>query len=313
MKLAFISKWSEYWQKDFKLPKGFLVIRPEDRYYETVGKALRKLTKRQKREDKLFDLDITIDIHYKKRTLSMNNLMWALYEIEAHELNGGMSGAKDQMITAQRLYEQDVYEYAPVLSARIKEEMLPVLSREYNWYKIKQKDEKTGTVFIDVYISSSHMTTKEHAKWIDRQFNRISYMGVSLDSGADLKDYWFKYREKLNSDKIILYDDIVNKKQYKELQPLCEASGDDLSNGGGEIAHINAIGMGGKEEVEKNYSSNWLHLRTDIHREIIHGQGWEEFVKIYPHLSYKVKTALQREYKPLPEWCKTSNYRDDLF
>ncbi len=112
---------------------------------------------------------------------------------------------------------------------------------------------------------------------------------------------WIELQKWLSKNKIILHSDApCTKEEYKALTPICEASGEFLGNGG-EVAHIKAVGMGGHEEPEKDQPGNWFHLKTEIHRGLIHGKGWNVFLKKYPWLKYKYNLAMklvEAEKKP---------------
>lgn len=295
--IKFTANWSKDWQG--KMPKGYLLLKPKEIYHKKMAIVLNKLNEIQNKKEELKDIDVTIEIHYKKRTLDQNSLMWALYSIEANELNAGMKGSKEHMFTSQELYENDLQNEAPKFKMQIKEEMLNVMRSEYRIIDIQ--DYKDGTKIVTCILTTSKFNTKQMAEWIDMIFNRMAINGVTVTNPGEIHNYWVQWRQCLNDNQIILHDDILTGAQYKALNPICEATGDYIGNGTGQLCHIKARGMGGNPEQEKDYASNWLHLTNEAHIEIQHVKGWSHFLKIFPHLNYKVETALRREYPEIKE------------
>lgn len=327
-------KFNAFWYKElksaFNVPKGYVLLRCDDFYTQNVEKFFTKLDSYQKKkfveaykktkrkEDlnkSLRPLEVSIEFHYFKRSIIQNALLWALYEIEANEQNGGMQGAKEQMITPMELYETDLREYG-------EREMIRTLRKNLESYTTKYRIIESvlfqGLKFTlqdflkhpckpDDYISvfyiksSSNFDTKEMAIWIDRIFNRIAYHGVNVTEPGQIEKYWKDWRQSLNDNKILIHDAIMSQAEYKALNPICEACGKFIQKGTGELSHIQAIGMGGdrKKELSKNYTSNWLHLHFDCHRIDWHQLGIKKFLSKYSHLRYKVNSALRRSYKPI--------------
>lgn len=302
---SFDGNWSLKYHKQFKIPKGFIIFKVLENSLHRYKKQFEKLESRQLNGAELIKIEVKGDIFFKKRSLNQNSLMWSLYSIEANEMNAGLSGHKDQNVTADYLYEADIKNYAPTFGMKLKKEDLERFKRLYN--RIEIVNEQDNILVLKVTLGTSHFNTREMTEWIERQFNRMAYMGLSLENADSISKYWLDWQNHLNDNEIIIHDEIMTKKEYKVLHPSCQATGEFIGHEGGEVAHIQAIGMGGNEELEKNYASNWLHVKTEIHRDIIHGQGWEEFLKQFPHLTYKVRTALKREYQPLPEQSESIN------
>jgi hypothetical protein len=267
-------------------------------------------------DDVLRDLEVTLEYSFKKRTLDQNALQWSLYGIEANEQNGGMQGAISQMVTPMELYLADLSLYGEreVITTRKKNYFN--YSEEYkiiesiklsNGSKVTVQEFSKADIDDNEWISlkvikgSSKFNTVEMGQWIDRIFNRLCVNGVSVTNPGDIKNYWVKWRHFLNDNKVIIHDRVMTQAEYKELNPICEACGAPIFQGNGELSHIKAVGMGKDRTAEptRNYSSNWLHLCTHCHREIWHQKGVKVFIKMYPHLTYKVNSALHRDYEPL--------------
>jgi len=290
-------------------------------------------------KDYLRDLEIEIKYYYKKRNVDQNALMWSLYGIIANEMSQDNLGYKDKQISIYDLYEQDLLDYAErnqIVTTRKnfiayweeyeRLEYVEILGSKYQidtpekikvFLKIElPPDTEMKLSFIR---STSKLNTVEMANWINMLFNRLSYMGVHLDTSADIGVYWQTWRDMLNKEEIILNDEIMTIDEYKENNPICEATGGFIGNGGGELSHIKSVGMGNDrtKEPKKNYTSNWLHLSSEAHR-LWHEKGREEFLKKFPHLSTKVNHALKRDYAPIDDQTEniimeSADELDELF
>ncbi len=307
-KIKIKANWSAGWHENFNIPKGYLLFKYDPVYRKNLGKVLMKLEECQQKqykelyqqntkvkdEEYLRDLIVSIEYHYKKRTLDQNALMWSLYTIEANEMNGGMQGSKSQMVTADELYENDLNECG---------ERETITTKNTEYYRSEYKvvnvhEEKDEFYTMHVIRGTSKMNTKEMATWIDRIFNRIAENGVQVTNPGDIQLYWNEWRQHLNDNKITIHDKVLSQKEYKELNPICEACGAMIVDIG-QLSHIKAIGMGGDrtKEPKYNHTSNWLHMCDECHNKIWHQKGIAAFLKQFKHLTYKVNTALAKEYE----------------
>lgn len=327
-KIRFVGTWSSFWQKEHQIPRGFLLIKYKNNYRKSLGTVLMKLDDYQEKkhkaliekgeqcveDDYLQDLEFDLEYHYRKRNLDQNALMWSLYEIESNEMNGGQKGHKDQTVKAMDLYLADLEEWGERETITTRRKNLSYYLDEYKIIEavvldnakemsvqdcIKINMDSNDRITLRVIRGTSKLNTKEMAQWIDRIFNRMAYNGVQVTNPGDIENYWLKWKQHINDNKIVIHDTIMTQKEYKDFNPICEACGKFIGNGTGELAHIKAVGMGGNytNEPYKNYSSNWLHLCSiPCHREIWHGKGVKQFLKEFRHLVYKVNTALNRDY-----------------
>ena len=165
MKVGFGFTWTEAWQKDLKIPKGFLLIKPVGPNILNLGKWLNKLTEKQAQKEELIECEALFDVHYVRRTRKMNDLMWGLYEIEAAEQNGGKKLKdmtpieKAEAVTVDELYQADIEQYAPVITMVFPESQVDFIRETYR-HIISEKKKDTGDVEIVAYFSTSHMNTK---------------------------------------------------------------------------------------------------------------------------------------------------------
>ena len=303
--LRMVVNWSARWQREFNIPKGFLLVRYHQKYRKNVGKALGKLDGDQEKrildlqtgviwEEALRDIDMVMEIHYQKRTLKQNDLMWALYEIEANELNAGRKSA--DMETPEHIYQQDMEYFAPKMELQLKPEQVEILRRTYSMVKeVSRVEDKVAVV---VTITSSHWNSKEMHDHLEMQFDRLSEAGVDLKASADISHYWFDWRQKLNDDKYLLHDEEYTTDQYRDLVKNCEACGQAVwhEDVGSSVAHVKSVGMGG-HRLYKYHGSELMHLCDTDHAMYDNGQGKDKFLEEYPHLRYKVETGLRREVK----------------
>jgi len=283
-----------YWNQQ-GIPKGRVGLTPDSAYTKQIAAFLNKIKEKEKTGEAV-RLKVTLEEGRKPRNLDQNALMWSLYGIESNEMNGGRTGAG--AVTADSLYLNDLSTYAERMRIRIPITQKDLLSRHFKHYVIISGDE--NFIVAEGLLSTSLLDTREMAEWINRIFDRLSAAGVHLDESADIKKYWLDWRQMLNDKKIILHDEVMTQAEYKERQPVCEATGDYLGEGG-SLHHIKAVGMGGDrtKEPARNYTSNWLHLSDKVHLE--DAPGWQKFIEKYPHLSHKVKSALKRDYEPIEE------------
>jgi hypothetical protein len=290
--MTFICKWSEGFQEG--VPRGLWAVKPDAAYTKSFAAVLNKLKEWQHKTGELRELKITVEYHYRKRTIDQNSLLWALYTVEANEMNAGMSGGKTQ-VRPEELYEADLLEYAPRVHITVSAGQAVYIRQVY---RILEEKETAGGVILTAMITSSKFDTRQMAEWIDRIFNRLADHGVSCTEPGQIQQYWVEWRQHLEDQKIVLHETPMTAEAYKTLTPICEAHGANCYLGqGGDLSHIQARGMGGNPEAGKQMPSNWLHLCRDAHREW-HDHGSDKFVTKYPHLKYKVLTALKRDYDP---------------
>lgn len=337
-KIRYLATWCRDYQKLLTVSHGYVVFKYDDFYRENLGKVLLKIEKWQNRQkekhpdDYLKELVIDVEYHYRKRTLDQNKLMWALYEIEKNEMNGGQSGDKKQLVSREELYMNDLDEFGERETINTKRKNLGYYLSEYKIIEaiitnegkeislkkfVKMEVSNDERISIRVIRGTSKLNTIEMSKWIERVFNRLAYNGVQVTNPGEIENYWHTWKTFLNENKITLHDEIMTQEEYRVYNPICEACGKYIEPGTGELSHIKAIGMGGDRDKEpkRNYSSNWLYLHAvPCHREHWHSEGIKKFLKRYKHLTYKVNTALRRNYKPINDLYSLSNEKDnDLY
>ncbi|MFA4971790.1 MAG: hypothetical protein WC683_04205 [bacterium] len=313
----FIANWNPVWRKQSGLPPGYLVLRVDPRYFKAVGKALVKLDEKQReRREKatveeraehawMVDLDVLIEIHYAKRSLEANALMWSLYGIEAIQHNGP-GGDPEKLVTPESLYSQDMLDYAPTFPLTTKAVAVEDLKQMVTVKRV-HPIEGTDMVVIDVVITSSHWNSIRMHQHIKMQFDRLAINGVDLESGADVAHWWMQWRKKMNDDKVVLGEEYLTEDQYRAGNPICEGCGGKTDH----VHHISSQGSGVTFAEAKHKASDWLALCAECHSLWSEpGGGAVAFVAKYKHTRYKVALALKW---PDTESDKEAESQEELF
>ena len=283
-----VINWSSRYHREFNIPKGkgFLLIKYKEKYKKNVEKALLKLDQWQEKkiaelddperwESILRDLDDKWEIHYKKRSLAANDLMWSLYDIEANVMNAGHQST--DMETPEHIYELDMEHFAPKFGVSLKPEDMELLKRQYSMIEITARP--AGRVQATVYLTSSHWDSKEMHRHLEMQFDRLSEAGVNIEESADISHYWLEWRQNLNDEKFVLHDELYTIAEYQELVKNCEACGDPVwhEGVGGSVVHIKAVS---KDDSEGKYNgSRLLHLCGTDRAQFENGKGRDNFLK----------------------------------
>lgn len=192
MKLRFAATFdpNEYRKRGILQRDCLVILKHADEDRERVQKELYKIVAKNdeaiSRGKDLIDLDVIIDIAYRKRSADANRLMWALYTIIADALNREQ-GTRNR-ITPEELYEQDMVDWAPRHRFVCEEPSLEffkiVLQEEKG--KIKKIETEKGICSIEVWQTSSFWNTKQMAEHIDRLLNTLEQMGIIRENSGDL-------------------------------------------------------------------------------------------------------------------------------
>ena len=222
----------------------------------------KKLREKEATTGNVYDVELTVDVHYQKRTLKQLNLLWALVEIMALE----SEGYYDEEVK-YGYYEGLLDLYAPRIESRLTE-----------WNAPKR---------------ASEMTTVELARVIEGAFQQLSmWNGLSFESAGQLRNYWIEWsqwRGKAKADPLSgTYDSLED---YRQRITMCEACTRSLQSGEGHMAHIVSRGAGG----ENMDPDNFLLLCPECHLHTQHQNGWARLLRDYPHLTGKVQRAREQQ------------------
>ena len=244
------------------LRDGYIICKPVDNADDILVNRL--FSKKTEREEKLGNmyLDIELDLQEKARTYSQLKTAWKL--VECIYVSQNM-----EKPTEEEKYDMylDLLEvYADKVENTINGEKRPV----------RLSDGNTASVARFIEGLMYHLSL-----YADLDFNAQS------DVVRLLKE-WEAFRSGLEKDPLD-YSDIgctvlLTEKEWREKKKFSDASG---KGGYLELAHIVSKGS---DESARDKAWNWLCLTREEHA-LQHEKGWEEFLRIYPHLKGRVYRA----------------------
>jgi len=158
---------------------------------QRVSRELRKLNEANKKRylkgQTSIELDISIDIIYRPRSIRANNLMWGLYEVIAHVMD--RENGRVDPFTAEELYQRDMEDCAPRHTVFCAEDSLEffkmVLEKERGHVKKVDKIEN-GFYAIEIWQTSSYWDTSMMSDHINRLMNELETMGVTTENNGDV-------------------------------------------------------------------------------------------------------------------------------
>ena len=234
---------------------------------QTGSNLLTRLFEKKKQWEeynkKEFFLWIEFDLRHQRRTFKQNSTVWKLVECI------WLSMEKDPPTEEEKysLYLDLLEAYADKVKSRISGELRPV------------------------HISESNSI--EGARFIDGLLYHLTTIVGELDYGTqstvfDVLQEWQQWRGGLEIDPMD-YSDLECTKpltytEWRERHKVSEASG---HGGQIELAHIVSRGSD-SADIEKPW--NWLALTHEEHA-LQHSKGWDNFLRIYPHLKGRVDRA----------------------
>lgn len=310
----FVARWTpELHQKHgVSLKDGLLLLEVDEKYRKPMIGKLKSLADWQNKKaarieesggdpsEAIREMEFRYRYHYQKRSLNQNRMLWSLYGIEAYIINGGMSGHRDQNVTPEKLYEDDLDEFGEKEIVRTKRKNLSWYIDEFHvrmirsgaavympaeaYHEIKDFEREIEITYIR---GTSKLDTREMAVWIERIFNRISYLGVPMEKSDEIRDFWLKQREHINKKKITVHDKLMDQDEYRDLVMICEATGEFIGNGSGVLVPIFPEKVSGT----MNHAWNWLHLSE--HAFVVWENERAQFLRRYPHLKHKITQAAE--------------------
>ncbi len=227
-----------------------------------VREFYRGIREREAKSGKTYEVEVTVDVHYRQRSLKQLNLLWALVEIMALEEQGSYD--ED---TKYGYYEGLLDLYAPRIDARLTDRNVPK--------------------------RASDMTTVELSKVIEGAFQQLAWWnGISFESAAQLRNYWIEWHQWRGKAKRDPLDGTYESlEDYRQRIAMCEACTRRLESGAGHMAHIVSRGAGGGDTDP----SNFLLLCPECHLYTQHQHGWQRLLRDYPHLKHKVDRARESQ------------------
>jgi hypothetical protein len=210
--------------------KGYLVLKLSDDYIEPFGKELKRLkAQQQKRHRKarekaadapyhgsLIDLEVNLEIFYRKRSINANALLWSLYTIEADWANGNANYRSGyfskclpgHIITPQEIHDDDCEQFCEKTRYRIRRKDCFAYSRAMEHeslgkvMKVEEIEGEPDNVAVWVWKTTSCLDTKDFYTWTERVLDRIQYGGLLQSDVTEfliLKDKFIKLLKELKS------------------------------------------------------------------------------------------------------------------
>lgn len=154
-------------------------------------------------------------------------------------------------------------------------------------------------------VSFSNMSIGQLSRFIQSLVqllheNTQGYL-LSADDLVDIKDIfaeWKNYLSNLNEDPTDYdeYGNLLSLEDYRLTHTISYASGRVCdSNGGGlEMAHIVSRGS---DPAFEDKCWNVMMLTHEEHQEIMHGLGWNELIRRFPHIRGRVERAINKARK----------------
>lgn len=275
------------WGLQEMAPRGHILIKPDDTYYEYIkGKLKPLIGKPGKSANMQFKFSSLDDSKTSKQTA----FIWVLYDLMAKILNGGMKGPG--MIKSKQLYLDDIRRYSESEKRDLDKDFIQFLKHDYYIFDDETQALENGLFRVTVYRRLSKFTKKEANVFIDIILQELSQLDIPIELQPKVLGKVKEYQLKINSQKYIRFEDQKNmtQAQYKNLTKYCEMCFGGFGSGSGDLHHINPRGMGGNQEAWKEQPSNWLHLHRLCHNKI-EDSAVTDIITEYPHLEYKIKNA----------------------
>lgn len=180
-------KFKGLWSRSFCSDSDYIKIKVNQDEKEYLKNQFDKLDKWQTEKDELKELDINIEFHYKKRSLSQNALMWKLYEITINEMEGRKVTGKRLHQLMKKLYDDDIDLYAPDINVAVDEKQEAKIK---DLFRVTRKVHIEGSKYLySGKITSSNFDKKTMHDWIERMFDRLAEMGIDVTDQKVIADY----------------------------------------------------------------------------------------------------------------------------
>ncbi len=257
----------ESWVAWERTTTGYLTMKVRDSHLDPLRKALRKLKPFEEKNGPRM-IETRIKIHYRKRTIDQNALMWSLLDIIATEHNAGAEG--EILQDKDYFYRLYLHRYAPRETAHTGEELIK---------------------------TSSQFNTLEMSAFIDRIFDELAQMDIEVTNPVEIGAYWEQHKMLMQERSVVLREsEVFSAQEYKAAVKLCEACGASVwhEDIGSSLAHIKAVGMGGHRE-HKYLGAQVMHLCDPCHVDYDNGKGRAAFIEKHPHLRNKIESEIGKE------------------
>jgi hypothetical protein len=252
--------------------RGYIILKDTSKAdYNLVLSLFRKKSEWERRNEKEYFLNVRLGLHYQKRTYKQNAAVWklvtAIFQSQSEEGRGPTEEEK------YGLYLDLLEVYADKAPNKITGGLRPV--------HISESNSVEGARFIDGLLY--HLATE-----CDLEY------GTQVTVQSVLQE-WEEWRGALENDPADYADPectrLLTGEEWREKRVYSEASGR-----GGAVVRAHIVSRGADApDIEKAW--NWIALLHEEHVDQ-HRIGWDQFIRIYPHLAGRVDRARRLSGKP---------------
>jgi hypothetical protein len=229
---------------------------------ELLLKVFSKKKEWEERNGREFFLTAVLDLPYQHRTFRQNAAVWKLVTVIFESMEGRLPDEEEKY----NLYLDLLEVCADRVPNRLNGGTRPI--------HISEADSFEGSRFIDALLN--HLAAS---------------CDLSLNLQATVQEVlqeWEAWRGEQETDPADYTDSeltaIISEDEWRKKHVYSEASGR-----GGTIHRAHIVSRGANAaDVEKSW--NWIALTPEEHEEQ-HRRGWDEFLRIYPHLKGRVERA----------------------
>jgi hypothetical protein len=227
---------------------------------ELFIRFFRTKTDREQRNQKEFFCQAVLDLPQQKRTFRQNAAVWKLVTVIFESMEGRLPDEEEKY----NLYLDLLDAYADKVPNKVKGGLRPI--------HISEANSLEGSKFIDGLLY--HLATA-----CDLTYEaQTTVQGVLYD--------WTVWRGGLEKDHTdyAYGEELLTEIEWRGRHVYSEASGR-----GGTIVRAHIVSRGADAgDIDKAW--NWMALLPEEH-EAQHRRGWDEFLRIYPHLQGRVERA----------------------
>jgi hypothetical protein len=245
---------------------GYIILKAANgRDFNLVSLLFGKKAEWEKRNGKEYFIQARLELNYQKRTFKQNNAVWVLVTA----IFESMEGRKPTESEKTALYLDLLELYAEKAPCRFNDALRPVHISEANSIE--------GAKFIDGLLY--HLATECGLEY------------GTQSSVQEVMQEWEAWRGSLETDPLDYEGaELLPLNEWRRRHPYSEASGR-----GGDIVRAHIVSRGSDHaDIEKSW--NWIALLPKEHEEQ-HRRGWDEFLRIYPHLRGRVERARKLAHK----------------
>jgi hypothetical protein len=229
---------------------------------DLVLQFFRTKTDREKRNQREFFVQVVLDLPHQKRTFQQNAAVWKLVTVIFESMEGRMPDEEEKY----NLYLDLLDVYAEKVPNRIKGGLRPI--------HISEQNSLEGSMFIDGLLY--HLATE----------CSLSYEAQT--TVQEVLQEWENWRGGMEKD----HTDYANTEQTEmltELEWRRRHAYSEASGRGGAIVRAHIVSRG-SDAADIEASWNWIAMLPEEHLDQ-HWRGWDEFLRIYPHLKGRVERA----------------------